>query len=132
VAAVIGEGGSGGALAMAIADRVLILENAIYSVASPEACASITWRDSSFRREAAAQLRLTSDALLRAGIIDEVVPEPDGAAHADHDRAALLLDEVLHRHLQAVQNQGHELMLRHRHERFRRIDHRLELAADVG
>jgi len=88
VAAVIGEGGSGGALGMGVADRVIMLENSIYSVASPEAAASIVWRDNSRKVEAAEQLQLTSRDLLAMGVVEEVVPEPGGGAHLDHDAAA--------------------------------------------
>jgi acetyl-CoA carboxylase carboxyl transferase subunit alpha len=83
VATVIGEGGSGGALALALADRVVMLEHAVYSVASPEGCAAILWGDASKAEEAAARLRLTSDDLVRFGIVDEIVPEPLGGAHRD-------------------------------------------------
>ena len=88
IVTVIGEGGSGGALALGVGDRVLMLEHAIYSVASPEAAAAIIWRDSDHAEEAAAALRLTAPDLLRAGLIDRVVPEPDGGAHRDFDAAA--------------------------------------------
>jgi acetyl-CoA carboxylase carboxyl transferase subunit alpha len=83
VATVIGEGGSGGALALALADRVLMLEHSVYSVASPEGCAAILWGDAGKAEEAASRLRLTSDDLLRFGIVDEIVPEPLGGAHRD-------------------------------------------------
>src|SRR5216110_1004894 len=99
VAAVIGEGGSGGALGMGVADRVLMLENSIYSVASPEAAASIVWRDNSRKVEAAEQLQLTSRDLLAMGVVEEVVPEPKGSASADHAAAATALDEALQRHM---------------------------------
>src|SRR5574338_1508460 len=83
VAVVIGEGGSGGALALGVADRVLILENGVYSVISPEGCAAILWKDSSQRERAAAALKITADDLLRLGVVDEIVPEPEAAAHQD-------------------------------------------------
>lgn len=119
VAAVIGEGGSGGALGLAIADRVLILENAIYSVAAPEVCASIVWRDASHRMDAAAQLRLTARDLLCMGVVDEIVCEPGEGVHEDHDRAAELLDEALHRHVLELQAQDADVLLRRRRQRFR-------------
>jgi acetyl-CoA carboxylase carboxyl transferase subunit alpha len=122
VAAVIGEGGSGGALGMGVADRVIMLENSIYSVASPEAAASIVWRDNSRKVEAAEQLQLTSRDLLAMGVVEEVVPEPELGAHLDHDRAAATLDEALHRHLQPLLAQPAAERLQHRYERFRYID----------
>jgi acetyl-CoA carboxylase carboxyl transferase subunit alpha len=92
---VIGEGGSGGALAIGVGDYVLMLENAIYSVISPEGCAAILWKDSSQADQAAASLRLTAEDLLKEGLIDAVVAEPPGGAHADHDKAAEILNSVL-------------------------------------
>ena len=91
VACVIGEGGSGGAIAIALADRVLMQENAIYSVISPEGCASILWRDAGEAKKAAAAFRPDALHCLELGVIDEIVPEPDGGAHIDHDLAARLL-----------------------------------------
>ena len=95
IAVVIGEGGSGGALGIGVADRVLILENAYYSVISPEGCAAILWRTAERRGEAAAALKLTSNDLLELGVADEVVPEPAGGAHSDWDAASEALREVL-------------------------------------
>src|SRR5438309_9704996 len=95
VTIITGEGGSGGALAIAGSDRVLMMENAVYSVISPEGCASIMWRDSSKKELAAEALRITASDLRELGCVDEVVPEPEGGAHRDHDAAAGLLDEVL-------------------------------------
>ena len=92
---VIGEGGSGGALAIGVGDYVLMLENAIYSVISPEGCAAILWKDSSQADQAATSLRLTAEDLLKEGLIDAVVAEPPGGAHADHDKAAEILDSIL-------------------------------------
>ncbi|HUZ85943.1 MAG TPA: acetyl-CoA carboxylase carboxyltransferase subunit alpha [Candidatus Baltobacterales bacterium] len=122
VAAVIGEGGSGGALGMGVADRVIMLENAIYSVASPEAAASIVWRDNSRKVEAAEQLQLTSRDLIAMGVVEEVVPEPEGSASADYDAAACALDEALQRHLAPLLSQSVEQLLQHRYDRFRYID----------
>jgi len=122
VAAVIGEGGSGGALGMGVADRVIMLENSIYSVASPEAAASIVWRDNSRKVEAAEQLQLTSRDLLAMGVVEEVVAEPEGGAHLDYDAAARVLDEALLRHLQPLLVQPSGDLLQHRYERFRYID----------
>jgi len=99
VAVVTGEGGSGGALALGVADRLLMLENAIYSVISPEGCAAILWRDATQKERAAEALRLTAPDLQRLGIIDEIVPEPPGAAHTNPDGAAGSLSEALNRHV---------------------------------
>jgi len=122
VAAVIGEGGSGGALGMGVADRVLMLENSIYSVASPEAAASIVWRDNSRKVEAAEQLQLTSRDLLAMGVVEEIVPEPAGGAHLDHEESARLLEAALWSNLEPLLEQPSELRLQHRYERFRYID----------
>ncbi len=88
VAVVIGEGGSGGALALGVADRVLMLENSVYSVISPEGCAAILWKDASQRERAAEALKITAEDLLRLKVIDEIVPEPVGGAHVDPTRPA--------------------------------------------
>jgi acetyl-CoA carboxylase carboxyl transferase subunit alpha len=119
VSVVIGEGGSGGALAMALGDRVLMLENSIYSVASPEACAAITWRDSNKKKEAATALRLTSADAVELGIVDEVVPEPV-PAHLDPDGAAKRLSAVLGRHLEELSHFSLDRLLGSRYWRFRR------------
>lgn len=92
---VIGEGGSGGALAIGVGDQVLMLENAIYSVITPEGCAAILWKDSSQADRAATSLRLTAEDLLKEEIVDAVVEEPPGGAHSDHDKAAEMLNAVL-------------------------------------
>jgi acetyl-CoA carboxylase carboxyl transferase subunit alpha len=99
VSVVIGEGGSGGALALGVTDRILVLEHAIYSVISPEGCAAILWRSAEHRAEAAAALKLTSRHLLELGVADEVIPEPDGGAHSDWNRTAEMLRASLVRHL---------------------------------
>jgi acetyl-CoA carboxylase carboxyl transferase subunit alpha len=99
VACVIGEGGSGGAVAIALADRVLMQENAIYSVISPEGCAAILWRDAGEAKKAAAAFRPDAATCLDLGVIDAIVPEPDGGAQTDHDAAARLLGESLERAL---------------------------------
>ncbi len=95
VACVIGEGGSGGAVAIALADRVLMQENAIYSVISPEGCAAILWRDAGEAKKAAAAFKPDAVHCLELGVVDGIVPEPEGGAHADHDGAAALLAESL-------------------------------------
>src|SRR5207302_10961569 len=99
ITTITGEGGSGGALAIAVADRVLMMENAIYSVISPEGCASIMWRDASKKELAAQALRITAPDLIQLGCVDATVPEPDGGAHADQDAAARLVDEALQKNL---------------------------------
>src|SRR5947209_5755063 len=99
ISVVTGEGGSGGALAIAVADRVLMMENAIYSVISPEGCASIMWRDATKKALAAQALRITASDLTELNLIDDVVPEPEGGAHTDHESAAALLDVAIARHL---------------------------------
>ena len=95
VAAIIGEGGSGGALAIAVADRVLMLENAIYSVVTPEGCASILWKDAGLAPEAAASMRITAEDIWSFGVVDGVVPEPPGGAHTDPALAAQTLGATL-------------------------------------
>ncbi len=118
---ITGEGGSGGALAIAVGDKVNMLENAIYSVISPEGCASILWREASKAELAAAALRITSGDLLELGLIDEIVPEPEGGAHLDHEAAARLLDPVLVRSLEELLALPTGELLRHRYEKFRRM-----------
>jgi acetyl-CoA carboxylase carboxyl transferase subunit alpha len=95
IVTVIGEGGSGGALAIGVGDQVLMLENAIYSVISPEGCAAILWKDSAQAPRAAEGLKLTAQDLLNEGLVDQVVSEPEGGAHSSHDETAKLLDSVL-------------------------------------
>ncbi|HSR67460.1 MAG TPA: acetyl-CoA carboxylase carboxyltransferase subunit alpha [Acidobacteriota bacterium] len=121
IASVIGEGGSGGALAIGVADRVLMLENSIYSVISPESCSAILWKDQDHAKEAAENLRLTADHLKRFGIIDEVVPEPSGGAHEDWDEAAELLSKALVKNLQALQEMTVEERLEERYQKFRKM-----------
>ena len=119
VVAVHGEGGSGGALGIAIGDRILMHEFAIYSVIPPEGCAAILWRDANRKIEAAEALRLTSPDLLRLGVIDEIVPEPTGGAHTNHDLAAALLDTALERALASVSAMDSTTRLDARYQKFR-------------
>src|SRR3990170_1075185 len=121
VAVVIGEGGSGGALALGVADRVLMLENSVYSVISPEGCAAILWKDASQRERAAEQLRLTAPDLIGLGLIDEIMPEPPGGAHADPDAAATTLRYALVRHLGALINLPTDQLVAARAEKFLRM-----------
>jgi acetyl-CoA carboxylase carboxyl transferase subunit alpha len=122
VAVVIGEGSSGGALGIAVADRVLMLENSLYTVAAPEAAATIVWRDKARKVEAAEQLQITSRDLLAMGVVEEVIPEPEGGAHLDVDAAASALDAALWRHVQPLLGVPKDELLQHRYERFRYID----------
>src|SRR5215210_97240 len=121
VACVIGEGGSGGAIATALADRVLMQENAIYTVISPEGCAAILWRDAGEARKAAAAFKPDAAHCLELGVIDAIVPEPEGAAHADYDGAASLLGDALAESLELLDRQSGEELRRHRRVRFRTI-----------
>lgn len=122
VAAVIGEGGSGGALGLALADRVLMLENAIYSVISPEGCAAILFADAGRAAEAAEAMRITARDLEALGVIDEVVPEPPGGAHRDPDASARALADALRRHLDALEAEtAAGRLVAGRRERFRRM-----------
>ena len=123
VVAVIGEGGSGGALGIAVGDRILMMENAIYSVISPEGCAAILWKDpdraSAATEEAAVRMRITAPEHLRNGLIDEIVAEPAGGAHADHVEAARLLGAALSDALRALDGAPGEELRRARYRKFR-------------
>lgn len=119
VCAVLSEGGSGGALAIGVGNRVLIMENAWYSVISPEACASIIWKDAAKAPQAAEALKLTAPDLLELGIVEEVIPEPEGGAHLDPDAAAQALGEAVSRHLDELSGLSAERLLAGRAERFR-------------
>ena len=121
VTAVTGEGGSGGALAIAVADRVLMLENAIYSVISPEGCASIMWRDATKKELAAQALHLTATDLQQLGCIDGIVPEPEGGAHLDHEAAAASLDAALQKGLAELKKQPVSDLLESRYKKFRNM-----------
>ncbi|MGB7218485.1 MAG: acetyl-CoA carboxylase carboxyltransferase subunit alpha [Vicinamibacterales bacterium] len=116
---VSGEGGSGGALGIAVGDRVLMQEFSIYSVIPPEGCAAILWRDQSKKVEAAEALKLTAPDLLKAGLIDEIIPEPTGGAHVNPAAAARLVDAVLSRVLVEVSAEDGATRLAHRYEKFR-------------
>jgi acetyl-CoA carboxylase carboxyl transferase subunit alpha len=118
VVTIIGEGGSGGALAMAVGDRILMQENAVYSVISPEGCASILWRDASRASDAAEALKLTAPDLLQFGIIDGIVPEPSGGAHRDPEMAAQLLKKSIIESLEYVEEQPRDDLVRRRIEKF--------------
>jgi acetyl-CoA carboxylase carboxyl transferase subunit alpha len=121
ITTITGEGGSGGALAIAVADRVLMMENAIYSVISPEGCASIMWRDSAKKELAAQALRITATDLRELGCVDEVVPEPEGGAHRDHDAAAGLLGEALRKNYQELKKKPASELVASRYNKFRQM-----------
>jgi len=121
IATITGEGGSGGALALAVADRVLMMENAIYTVISPEGCASIMWKDASKKQQAAAALRYTAFSAKELGCVDDVISEPEGGSHADPACAVQMLDTKLQYHLAQLDRVPMEQMLAERYEKFRNI-----------
>lgn len=121
IATIIGEGGSGGALALGVANRVLVLEFGCYSVITPEGCAAILWKDSSRAEEAAAQLKITAPELLQLSIVDRVVEEPTGGAHQDHDAAAALLDRALWSTLTSLDGLSPDELIDDRYRRFRNL-----------
>src|SRR5687767_8282649 len=124
VATVIGEGGSGGALALGVADRVLMMENAIYSVITVEGCAAILWKDGKspeMRDRAARALRITAPDLFELRVIDEIIPEPPGGAHSNHDVAAAAVQESVMRHLEELRHLKPDKLLRRRREKFLRM-----------
>ncbi|MGA7398957.1 MAG: acetyl-CoA carboxylase carboxyltransferase subunit alpha [Candidatus Sulfotelmatobacter sp.] len=121
IATVIGVGGSGGALAIAVADRVLMMENSIYSVISPEGCAAIMWRDATKKELAAEAMRITATDLSELGCIDDIVPEPEGGAHRDYEAAANLLDVSLQKHLSELKKLSPDELLVSRYNKFRNI-----------
>ena len=129
IVTVTGEGGSGGALAIAVGDRVNILENSFYSVISPEGCAAIMWRDASKAETAAVALKITANDLKELGIVDEIVPEPEGGAHTSYEAAARLLDEVLDRQLVALANETTKDLLDARYEKFRKMGQFFDLGS---
>jgi acetyl-CoA carboxylase carboxyl transferase subunit alpha len=132
IAAVIGEGGSGGALGIGVADRVLILENAYYSVISPEGCAAILWKDRAAASKAAAALRITARDLLELGLVDAIVPEPLGGAHTDHAKTSDTVKAHLLQHLEEVLKFSTDELLKMRYAKFRAYGHYQEKqAADV-
>jgi len=118
ITAVIGEGGSGGALAVGLADRVLMFENSVYSVISPEGCAAILWKDASQRERAAEALKITAEDLLELGVIDEIIAEPPGGAHADPEATAAVLGDTLRRHVRQLRKVRIEKLLKRREEKY--------------
>ena len=128
VVTITGEGGSGGALAIAVGDQVNMLENSVYSVISPEGCASILWRDAAKAEVAAEALKITARDLKEFGIIDEIVPEPEGGAHLDHEASAALLGSVLDEALRDISRLPIHDLLERRYEKFRRMGQFFEAA----
>ncbi|HEU4995994.1 MAG TPA: acetyl-CoA carboxylase carboxyltransferase subunit alpha [Gemmatimonadaceae bacterium] len=129
VATVIGEGGSGGALALGVADRVMMLENAVYSVITVEGCAAILWKDGKspeMREKAASALRITAPDLFELKVIDEIIPEPPGGAHADHQIVATNVHDALIRHLDELRKLKPDKLVRRRREKFLRMGQFLE------
>src|SRR6516225_7119805 len=121
IAAVIGEGGSGGALGIGVADHVMILENAYYSVISPEACSAILWKDRRHAAEAAEALKLTAQDLMKLNVVDEIVPEPEGGAHRDYDSVTANLGKALRDALQQIPPLPVADLLENRYQKFRRL-----------
>jgi len=121
IATIIGVGGSGGALAIAVADRVLMMENSIYSVISPEGCAAIMWRDSTKKELAAEAMRITAPDLAELGCIDDIVPEPADGAHRDHEAAAALLDVSLQKHYSELKKLPVKELIASRYNKFRNM-----------
>src|ERR1700728_280245 len=121
IATVIGVGGSGGALAIAVADRVLMMENSVYSVISPEGCAAIMWRDATKKELAAEAMRITAPDLIELGCIDDIVPEPEGGAHRDHEAAANLLDVSLQKHFAELKKLSPSELVATRYKKFRNM-----------
>ena len=121
IVTVTGEGGSGGALALGVGNRVNILEYAIYSVISPEGCAAILWRDAAKNREAAEAMRVTSKDLYALDIVDEIIPEVTGGAHVDAERQAAIVGDVLERQLSELETLAPEALIQDRYDRFRKL-----------
>jgi acetyl-CoA carboxylase carboxyl transferase subunit alpha len=129
IATVIGEGGSGGALALGVADRVLMLENAVYSVITVEGCAAILWKDGKsqeMRERAATALRITAPDLLELKVIDDIVPEPSGGAHSNHEVTAASLQEALLRHLEELRKLKPDKLVRRRREKYLKMGQWIE------
>jgi acetyl-CoA carboxylase carboxyl transferase subunit alpha len=130
IAVVIGEGGSGGALGISVGNKILLLENAYYSVITPEGCAAILWKNRSFAPRAAEALKLTAADLTRLGVADEVIEEPMGGAHVDYDKAAEFLKASLENNLAELQKLSVEELRNQRYEKFRQIGKVMQEAAE--
>ncbi|MDR1929869.1 MAG: acetyl-CoA carboxylase carboxyltransferase subunit alpha [Treponema sp.] len=123
ICVIIGEGGSGGALGLCVGDKIYMLENAIYSVISPEGCASILLRDAAKAKDAAVMLRITSDDLLEFKVINGIIPEPPGGAHTDPDKTARIIREILSRDLEDLCSRNTEVLVRYRNQKIRKAGH---------
>jgi Acetyl-CoA carboxylase alpha subunit len=121
IVTVTGEGGSGGALAMGVGDRILMLEHAVYSVISPEGCAAILWKDPAAAQEAARAMKITAVSLKELGVIDEIVPEPEGGAHTSHEKTAELLRPHLQRAVRELMKIKPNLLPGERYKKFRKM-----------
>jgi acetyl-CoA carboxylase carboxyl transferase subunit alpha len=132
IVTVTGEGGSGGALAVAVGDRVNIFENSFYSVISPEGCASIVWRDSTKAETAAVAMKITAKDLKEFGIVDEIVQEPEGGAHTDYEVTAGHLDDVLSRQLAELSQQSPKELVKGRYEKFRKMGQYFDFVGHQG
>jgi acetyl-CoA carboxylase carboxyl transferase subunit alpha len=121
IVVVTGEGGSGGALALGVGDRLLMLEHAVYSVITPEGCAAILWKDQARAEDAASALRLTAVDLKRLGIIDEVLPEPRGGAHMEPGATAATVEDAIRRHLKELRKVKPDALLNRRYKKYRRM-----------
>jgi acetyl-CoA carboxylase carboxyl transferase subunit alpha len=130
IAVIIGEGGSGGAIGLGVGNRILVLENAYYSVITPEGCAAILWKDRKFAPQAAEALKLTADKLIELGIADEIVAEPFGGAHRDYDEAAKLLGDVISRNIAELKEMSPDSLKAQRYEKFRAMGKVEELAVE--
>lgn len=126
VVTIIGEGGSGGALGVGVADRVCILQHAYYSVISPEGCASILWRNSVKAPEAAEALKITGEYLIKFGVVDEIIPEPIGGAHKDPEQTALNIKDVVLKYIKELSSLSYEKLIENRYNKFRSIGEFLE------
>ena len=126
IVCVTGEGGSGGALAIAVGDRILMLQHSVYSVISPEGCAAILWSDGTKGPQAAEALKLTATDIKELEVIDEIVPEPPGGAHCDHDTTAASLAEAISRNLKELQRLSPEELVQGRYDKFRKMSRFLE------
>ncbi len=115
---ITGEGGSGGALGIGVGDRIYIQENAVYSVISPEGCASILWRDQKFKDKAAEALKITAEDMLRLGVVDEIIPEPQGGAHRDYEGAANIIKEFILKAYNMLKDKDVEALIKERIEKF--------------
>ena len=132
ISVVIGMGGSGGAIAIATANRILMMENSIYSVISPEGCASILWRSAEKAKEAAEALRLTAQDLKHFGVIDEIITEPVGGAHRDMVAAIEKVDETIYRHLQELMTLSGEELKKQRNDKILEMGHHIEVESTKG